>query len=236
MKTDQFPEYGETFFETLAGREQGLPGTEVLREAEGASTEELSADERAKMDALKHRLVFSGVLPTTTRSTRPVILPLPVSGKSTSSTSNDLLTGLGGLVFGGNLQRLVAIAASLLLVSLVAIKVGMPSKPTVKDVMRGDSVLLIFTDDAGLTVVELEKKLVPVGSDVFRVQINDAEWVLEVNIPKLEQHTQVKHVLRDAGYLIDKGPPFQLGVRQRKYPQARNLGTNLPYQSGDQSS
>src|SRR5437773_10825210 len=61
----------DDYFDALAGRKPGGPGAaalreallaqgRTLREAEQASAADLDADERAKMDALKQRLLAAG--------------------------------------------------------------------------------------------------------------------------------------------------------------------------------
>jgi len=229
MATDNFPEDGEEFFEALVGREQGLPGAKALREAleaeaktlreaEGASAEDLSADERQIMTAIKQRLLDAGLLPPTSPAQVHGVTsdaPPPSSRQQSASLWTKQLSRLGEWLFGGDRLRPVAIAASVVVASLVVIIVGTPTNQPTDDVMRGDSVLVITAADPAAEVAQLEQKLKAAGAEVIHAKLNDTEWALEVNVEKPEQLEQVKQVLRGAGYLIGKQPPYELEVRQK---------------------
>lgn len=222
---NQHPDDGETFFEALAGRGDGYPGARALREAiqaeartlreaESARSEELSDAERARMDTIKQRLIEAGVFRKIAGSVdrQP---PAP-SASSTPARQRSLWDGLRELLFGGTWQRPLALAASLLLATVLVLHMGLPQRDEAPDVMRGEPHPAIETPAPAEAVRRLKAELTAVGAEVVSVQINDGEWALEVSVPDASNVTATQRILRDAGFRLDGSPPYQLVIRTLK--------------------
>ena len=111
------------FYEVLAGRAQGHAGAEAMRdaleseaqtinEAESARADELSVQEKSKMDAIKQQLIDQGVLAS------PISLPPDRhqvqirTNRSPNSDEHMLPDKLLQWLFGENWQRPMVIAAA----------------------------------------------------------------------------------------------------------------------------
>ncbi len=227
VSPEHIHEDSEKFFDTLAGRERSVPGADALREAleaeartvreaEGATAEELSDDERAKMAAIKNRLIEAGLLPAISPVSQPggaVPNPSPNFSKPVALAWHNLLSGL---LSGSDWLRPVAAVASLAIVSLLVIRIELPLNSHPEDVVRGDGIPVITVEDAAATARSLESKLKVAGAEVVLVQINDAEWSLEVSVQEPDRIAPVKQSLQDANVKVSGDPPYYLNIRQRK--------------------
>lgn len=197
----------EDYFEALAGRRDGGPGAaalrealraqaRTLREAGQARAEDLSADEKAKMASLKLRLQAAGVF---------CGAPRPAPGA---------LARWRRWLFGDTWQRPLAIAAGVLMASVLALRLGPggdgddPSRT-----LRGGAGAVIEAADPAARVAALEAALRQAGAQVLVVALNEREWSLVVDVPDAARQDAVRAVLRGAGFRLEGAPPFELGVR-----------------------
>lgn len=211
MATDD-PRDADDYFEALAGRRPGSAGADALRDAlqaqartlregEQARADDLSAEEQARMASLKERLRAAGAF-------RPAPVPPRAPGFGER---------LRALLLGDSWQRPFAIAAGVLLASVLALKLGMPigEDDDPSRTMRGQPSALIVVADPAAASAALESRLRGAGAEVLRVQINAREWSLEVKVTDAARVSLVQQLLREAGFAADKPPPYELLVRGR---------------------
>ena len=211
MATDE-PRDGEDYFEALAGRRPGGPGTDALRdalqaqlrtlrEADEARAANLSADEQARMAALKERLRAAGAF-----RPAPVTPAAPRWGER-----------LRTLLLGDSWQRPFAIAAGVLLASVLALRLAGPGDDDDPSrALRGKPPAVVTAADPAAAAQALEAQLVAAGAEVLRVQVNAAEWSLEVKVSEAGRVAAVQQVLRAAGVAVEGPPPYELTVRSAK--------------------
>lgn len=215
MATDERPgphdphDGADDYFEALAGRRPGGAGTEALRaalhaqartlrEGEQARAEDLSDAERQRMDALKQRLQAAGAF-------RPAPAPPAAPGWGER---------LRTLLLGDSWQRPFAIAAGVLLASVLALRLGGPvGDDDPSRTLRGQPSTVITVPDAAAASGALEGRLRAAGAEVLRVQINGAEWSLTVTVPDAARVSLVQQLLREAGFALGGPPPYELSVR-----------------------
>lgn len=203
----------EDWFEALAGRREGEAGARAmrealqaqartLREAEAARTEDLDAPEKARMDALKARLQAAGAF-------RPAPAPAPAPGWGER---------LRALLLGDSWQRPLAIAAGVLLASVLALRLALPGgdDDDPSRTLRGGPGASITAPDPAAKSAALEALLRGAGAEVVRVQVNAGEWSLLVTLPEADRLPQVRQLLRESGFQADGNPPFELSVRAPK--------------------
>lgn len=211
MATDD-PRDADDYFEALAGREGGNPGAQALRDAlqaqartlrdaEQARADDLSEEERARMASLKQRLQAAGAF-------RPAPAPPRAPGWGER---------LRVLVFGDSWQRPLAIAAGVVLASVLALRLAAPidDDDDPSRTLRGRPSAVISVPDAAATAAALETRLRAAGAEVLRVQVNANEWSLEVRVPEASRVSLVQQLLREAGFAADAPPPYELSVRSR---------------------
>lgn len=199
----------DDYFEALAGRRPAAPGAQALREAlraqaqtlreaEQATLADLDAGERARMDALKARLQAAGAF-------RPAAAAPPAPGWSGR---------LRALLLGDAWQRPLAVAAGLLLASLLVLRLGLPGDDdNPSRTLRGAPSLVIEVADPAARSSALEAELRAAGAQVLRVQVNAGEWSLVVEVPEATKLAAVQQRLRAAGFAVDGPPPYELSVR-----------------------
>jgi len=202
----------EEYFEALAGRRDGGPGAaalrealqaqaRTLREAEQAQAADLTTDEKAKMDSLKLRLQAAGAF-----------RPAPVAPARPS-----LGARIRQLLLGDSWQRPVAIAAGVVLASVLALRLvpsGDDDDPS--RTLRGQPARVISVPDPQARVAELEKQLQAAGAEVLSAPISADEWTLVVRVPDAGRLAAVQQLLRAAGFKVEGAPPYELGVRGPK--------------------
>lgn len=200
----------DDYFEALAGRRSSGPGADAmrdalraqartLREAEQARLEDLSEAEQARMEGLKQRLLAAGAF-----------RPAPAA-----PTSPGWGERLRTLLLGDSWQRPFAIAAGVLLASVLALRLGGPvgDDDDPSRTLRGQPSRVITVPDAAAASGALEARLRAAGAEVLRVQINAAEWSLTVSVPDAARVSLVQQLLREAGFKVDGAPPYELSVR-----------------------
>ncbi|MBX3604737.1 MAG: hypothetical protein KF788_05685 [Piscinibacter sp.] len=196
-------------FEVLAGRRAGGPGTDALRdalhaqartlrEAEQARAEDFSEAERAQMDGLKRRLQAAGAF-------RPEPVPPAAPGWGER---------LRALLLGDSWHRPVALAAGVLLASVLLLRLTAPGDDDDPSrTLRGGAASVVTAQDPAAASAALEARLRAAGAEVLRVQIGAAEWSLRVTVPDAARLSAVRQLLREAGFAAEGEPPFELGVR-----------------------
>lgn len=200
----------EDWFEALAGRRGGEAGARAmrealqaqartLREAESARAEDLDVPERARMDALKARLQAAGAF-----RPAPAAPPAPGWGER-----------LRALLLGDSWQRPLAIAAGLVLASVLALRLALPggADDDPSRTLRGAPGSTLVAPDPAARSAALEARLREAGAEVVRVQVNAGEWSLLVSVPDAARLPPVRQRLREAGFQADGNPPFELSVR-----------------------
>lgn len=202
----------DDYFDALAGRRPGSPGARALRdalqaqantlrEAERATAADLGADERARMASLKARLQAAGVF----RPVTPAVAPPPAPGWGGK---------LRALLLGDSWQRPLAIAAGLLLASVLVLRLGLPGDDDDPSrTLRGAPSRVIEAADPAARSSALEAELRAAGAQVLRVQVNAGEWSLVVEVPEAAKLADVQQRLRAAGFKVDGPPPYELSVR-----------------------
>lgn len=200
----------DDYFEALAGRRPGSAGARALRdalqaqantlrEAERATAADLGADEQARMASLKARLQAAGAF-------RPAAAPPPAPGWGAR---------LRALLLGDSWQRPLAIAAGVLLASVLALRLGLPGgdDDDPSRTLRGAASRVIVVADPEARSAALQAELRAAGAEVLRVQVNAGEWSLVVEVPEATKLAAVQQRLRAAGFGVDGPPPYELAVR-----------------------
>ncbi len=200
----------EDWFEALAGRREGDAGARALREAlqaqartlreaDAARADDLDAQEKARMASLKARLQAAGAF-------RPAPAPAPAPGWGAR---------LRALLLGDSWQRPLAIAAGLVLASVLALRLALPGgdDDDPSRTLRGTPGATITAPDPAAKSASLETLLRGAGAEVVRVQVNATEWSLLVTVPDAAQLAPVRQLLRESGFQADGNPPYELSVR-----------------------
>ncbi len=133
----------DDLFDRLAGKPprndaKPNPGAEVLREAiqaqietmhaaEQASSDDLTAEQKAQMDVIKHQLLEQGLIGVVSRS----------ATDANSKQKTNWLQRLQALIFGTGWERPVALAMSMLFVIAIGVQVGLPPDSDPDFIVRG---------------------------------------------------------------------------------------------------
>lgn len=208
----------EGYFDALAGRppaDEGAASRGVLAlraalqaearcvaEAEAKAGTALSPSEQAHLDAIKQQLLAQGVL-------APAKPPLTVR-----APSSGLRKRLAWLL-GGGWQAPLAVAASLMLASVLVLQLTLPPDDTAP-VERGRPTPALVVDDPQATAQALAQKLEQAGADVLVVQIHAQEWSLQAEVPRKADPAAVRKVLADAGISSPGEPPYRISIRARR--------------------
>lgn len=199
----------EAYFDALAGRRPGSPGARALRdalqaqantlrEAERATAADLGADEQARMASLKARLQAAGAF-------RPAVTPPAALGWGGR---------LRALLLGDSWQRPLAVAAGVLLASLLVLRLTLPGDDDDPSrTLRGAPSRVIEVADPAARSSALDAELRAAGAQVLRVQVNAGEWSLVVEVAEAAKLAEVQQRLRAAGFAVDGPPPYELSVR-----------------------
>lgn len=205
------PRDADEYFEALAGRRPGGPGTDALRaalqaqartlrEGEQARAEDLSDADRARMEALRQRLQAAGAF-----------RPAPAAPRAPGWGER-----LRTLLLGDSWQRPFALAAGVLLASVLVLRLAGPGDDDDPSrTLRGQPSRVITVPDPAAAASALEARLRAAGAEVLRVQINAAEWSLTVNVPDAARLSLVQQLLRESGFAVDGPPPYELSLRGR---------------------
>lgn len=202
----------ERFFETLAGRNDEHAGARRLREAiaaEAAIVREaetaaapMTAEQRAGMEVVRQRLIAAGVF--VEKPAPKPSSPISVAGR------------LGNWLFGSGM-RTMAFAASILLVSLIALRVVMVEPPeSMQETYRGAGESVIVAADPQDAAARLTARIEAAGGEVVVVQINATTWAVSVEVENVSRLEDVKQVLRDSGLKTEGQPPYRLEVRSKQ--------------------
>ncbi len=216
------------FYEVLAGRAQGHAGAEAMRdaleteaqtinEAESARADELSVQEKSKMDAIKQQLIDQGAFAS---PISPALDRHREQRRRKKSSNNDEQTLPNKLVqwlFGHNWQRPMFIAASMLIATVVVMQTLPKGGDDVEsNAIRGKAEASIAVDDPALAAKSLKDQLVSIGAEVILVQINDDEWAIQVGMGKESNQASVKQLIRDKGFVIHGEMPYDLVLRRQR--------------------
>lgn len=211
----------DRFYDVAAGRRDGLPGAQSLRdallaeartvrEAENETVDQLSSAQRAQMDAIRLRLMQAGVFAPAAPSHQPS------RTARTGSAPASLLAQWTRWALGDGWYRPVALAAALMLCTAVVWRMLPPVGDSESEVMRGGATTAIAVDDAAATARQLRERLVAAGAEVVSAPLSPSEWVLQVDVPEGADAGPVRRILTDAGVSLDGAPPFEVTVRQRQ--------------------
>jgi hypothetical protein len=152
------------------------------------------------MDALKQRLQAAGAF-----RPAPATPPAPGWGER-----------LRTLLLGDSWQRPFALAAGVLLASVLVLRLAAPGDDDDPSrTLRGQPSQVITVPDPAAASGALEARLRAAGAEVLRVQINAAEWSLTVNVPDAARVSLVQQLLREGGFAVDGPPPYELSLRGR---------------------
>lgn len=208
------------FFEQLQGKtptdgRASRPGVTALREAlqaqtvtmrsaEMATMADLDSEEKARMAALKQRLIDQGLLGV------PVV---PVASKTPRFVEHtSLLQRIRDVLLGDGWQRPVAFAASVIFGILIVLKIAFPP-PTEENIMRGSVTAVIVAPDPAAAAESLVTKLQSTGAEVLSVQINVNEWSVRIDVPRTGNLPAVQKILSDAGVQVVGPPPYSVSVK-----------------------
>lgn len=209
---DQDNTEAERFFETLAGRNDEHPGarrlreaivaeTAIVREAEAAAAS-MTAEQRAGMETVRQRLIAAGVFAE---------MPAPKSTSPMGATGR-----LGNWLFGSGM-RTMAFAASVLLVSLVALRVVMVEPPeSMQETYRGAEESVIVAADPQDAALRLAARIEAAGGQAIAVQINATTWAVSVEVEDISHLEGVKEVLRETGIKTEGAPPYRVKVLSKR--------------------
>lgn len=214
-------EDAERFFADLAGRARqtleqpkGAAAVrtalqaqiETIRDAERAAVEDLSAEERARMDAIKRRLLAEGVFSGPSRD--PAASP---HAPGVQRALEWLRSALGG----SGWPRWVTVAASLLIVCGVILQLALPPS-TPPDVERGAVEPIVWAADAAAAAQRLAAALHRAGAEALVVRIDQTEWVVRIDNSDTGNRAAVLEALAGAGIDVDGDPPDRVIVRERR--------------------
>lgn len=180
-----------------------LAQAQTVREAHAAQASDLSDQEAAQMAELKQRLVQQGVLPP----------PRNQPSKARPPQQIKWWRALTDTLLGGGWPRSMAMAASVVLVSVVVLRLAFVPT-TDPDIERGRSdtpELISPRPDQAAEV--LTAKLTAAGADVLLVQTNEQEWALRITVPRSANGAAIVKVLGDAGIKVSGAGPYRVLVR-----------------------
>lgn len=218
----------EHFYDVLASRSQGHAGAEALRdaleaeartlqEAEEARTEDLSVHERSQMDAIKQQLIDQGVLGSPISPALERYQEQTRRKKSSNYYAQTLPNKLLQWLLGDNWQRPLAIAASLLVATVVVMQtLPQGGNDVESNVIRGEAGVSVAVDDPAMVAKNLKDLLTKMRAEVVLVQINDDEWALQVSVADKANVDAVRQSIRDKGFDVQGEPPFELSLTRRQ--------------------
>lgn len=208
------------FLERLAGKPLAdgsppHPGLMVLRDAlraqaeteraaESATEADLTAEEKACMLVIKQHLIDRELLGAP-------VTKLPERVKPRSS----LLQRLKETVFGSGWRGPVAVAASLMLTTLVVLEIALPP-PEEKDIVRGAATPVIFASDPAAAAEAIAAPLREAGAEVSIVQINANKWSVTVEAPQSVDPVAIQKILKGAGVPVEGPPPYKLSIEAQR--------------------
>ena len=211
------------FFKQLAGKPQNgentqRPGVTALKEAlqaqiettrsaENATMADLDFEEKARMAALKQRLIDQGLLGIR-------VSPVARSTKRNVDLTS-LLHRLRDSLLGDDWYRPVALAASVIFGILVVIKFALPP-PSEVDIMRGADNAVLVVPDPATAVEKLVTQLENTGAEVIKVPINAREWSVRIDVPRTGNLAAVQKILSDAGVQVVGPPPYTVSVKTER--------------------
>lgn len=209
----------EQFFEVAAGRQRGQPGAEALREAllaeartvkeaEAASTDTLTASERAQMESLRSKVLEAGGFEPQRRSSR--------ASSHGANRFRELLAEIGRWVLGDSMLRPAALAAALFLMTAVVWQAYQPMGDDEAEGMRGGPSHALVVADAAESARTLKARLAALGAEVENIQLSSSAWMLRIDVPTGVDPEPIKRALADLGLDIREAPPFEITVRQDK--------------------
>lgn len=208
----------DDFFDALSGRRPNgekspnpgaqamraalLAQAQTVREAHAAQASDLSDQEAAQMAELKQRLVQQGVLPPPRNQPSKARPPQQKWWRALADT-----------LLGGVWPRSMAMAASLVLVSAVVVRLAFVPT-TDPDVERGRSDTPELISPRPDQAAELlTAKLTAAGADVLLVQTNEQEWTLRITVPRSANSAAIVKVLGEAGIKVTGPGPYRVLVR-----------------------
>lgn len=183
----------ERFFAELAGRtpEQAEPSRgaaalrnalqtqiETIRAAEQNAVDDLSSDERARMEEVKRQLLAAGVF------------------KGASTREHRGLNWLRTVWLGSAWPQWLTVAASIVIVTGVVFELMLPTPP-IPEIERGAAEPVLWTSNAAATAQQLAADLNRAGAEAVAIQIHRTEW--SVRIDKIENRAAVSKTLAHAG-------------------------------------
>ena len=193
--------------EGIAALREALRGQiDTMRSAENADISELSAEEKARMTALKQQLIDRGLLGEQA-GRKPQ--PPPEPGPSWWRRAREAIGGAGW-------ERPFAVAASVVFIGVLVVQALLPPDRDSDVVRGGDAAPVLVVSDPAATIETLTKQLTKAGADVLPVQINDKEWTLRVSVPKSADRVAIKRTLEETGIEVLGEPPYKVGIKAKQ--------------------
>lgn len=184
----------------------------TLNDARQASPDDLSAQERAILGAMKQRLLAEGVLggPQSTYPEHHQAADEAEPGRfGFGRWLRTLLLGEGAW------WRPAGMAASVVLVGLLALQLGVPTPSDDHDRMRSGEVseLVVVDSNPVARAEDLAVKLRAAGATVVVAPINDKETMLVVGIEDAARLPEVHAMVLAAGVRVGQQPEYRISVR-----------------------
>lgn len=210
----------DKLFDRLAGttaqknNESNL-GSEVLRDAIRAQIEtqrvaekmicdDLSAEQKLKMDAIKQQLLAQGLIGVASTS------------NSNSKNNNNWIQRLHKLIFDTGWERPIAFAMSMLFVITIGIQVGLSPDQESNIIVRGGTTPEIIAPNAIKYSEELAESLRKIGAKVLIVKINADDLSMRVDVPSAVDLSSIKKLFSDYGIELKGYPPYRLTIKQSR--------------------
>lgn len=177
---------------------------DTQRAAELASSDDLSAEQKAKMDVIKHQLLAQG------------LIGVASSSDSSSTNKSNWLRRLQQLIFATGWERPVALAMSMVFVITIGVQLGLSPNLEPDIIVRGGATPEIIAPNATKFSEKLAKSLRELGAKVLIVKINADDLTMRVDVPKAIDLSTIKKLFEDNGIKLEGYPPYRLTVKQAR--------------------
>jgi hypothetical protein len=222
MTTPPTTDQGEEFFETLSGLNERHAGAKVMRdavldelettsEADAASEETLTDDERAAARNVKARMMHDGNWPMAHPSQAAPVKP--TNDTTRAGPLGAIAQWLGIRMHAGAWQGALGLAAVVVLGSVIVFKglmpqtVDVPSDPTV---VRGEQGPIVYVENPHQAAAAMAEKLNALGAEATTVPINDRKAIVDVVVPAGVDSARLHAELTRSGFNVERSNMYRL--------------------------
>lgn len=227
MTTPPTTDQGDEFFETLSGLDERHAGAKVMRdavldeleitnEADAASEETLTDDERAAMRNVKARMMHGGNWPMAHPSQAAPVKP--ANDTTRAGPLGAIAQWLGIRMHAGAWQGALGLAAVVVLGSVIVFKVLIPQTvdvPPDQNIVRGELDPVVYVENPHQAAEALVGKLNAMGAEATAVPINEHKAIVDVAVPDSADVTQLNATITKSGFMVEKSNRYRLEFRAR---------------------